>query len=47
MVAVHIKETKAVTSDYPGQFKGVPFGTECVDFVKCFRKLDQRHDLTY
>ncbi len=40
-VAVHVKETKAVTSDYPGQFKGVPFGTGCVDFVKCFRKLEQ------
>ena len=41
IVAVHIKETKAVTDTFPGQFKGVPFGTGCVDFVKCFAKLEQ------
>lgn len=41
VVAVHIKETKAVTDTFPGQFKGVPFGTGCVDFVKCFAKLEQ------
>jgi len=41
IVAIHIKETKAVTPSFPGQFKSVPFGTGCVDFVKCFRKLEQ------
>ena len=41
IVAVHIKETKAVTDNFPGQFKCVPFGTGCVDFVKCFAKLEQ------
>ena len=41
VVAVHIKETKAVTRAYPGKFKCVPFGTGCVDFVKCFAKLEQ------
>lgn len=41
IVAVHIKETRAVTNSFPGQFKCVPFGTGCVDFVKCFAKLEQ------
>lgn len=41
IVAIHIKETKAVTGTFPGQFKCVPFGTGCVDFVKCFAKLEQ------
>lgn len=41
IVAVHIKETKAVTNTSPGQFKCVPFGEGCVDFVKCFAKLEQ------
>jgi L-ribulose-5-phosphate 3-epimerase len=41
IVAVHIKETKAVTASFPGQFKCVPFGLGCVDFVKCFGKLEQ------
>ena len=40
-MAVHIKETKAVTATFPGQFKRVPYGMGCVDFVKCFRKLEQ------
>lgn len=41
IVAVHIKETKAVTDNFPGQFKCVPFGSGNVDFVKCFAKLEQ------
>ena len=41
IVAIHIKETKAVTATFPGQFKCVPFGMGCVDFVKCFKKLEQ------
>jgi len=41
IVGVHIKETKAVTATFPGQFKCVPFGAGCVDFAKCFRKLEQ------
>ena len=41
IVGVHLKETKAVTSTFPGQFKCVPFGAGCVDFAKCFRKLEQ------
>ena len=44
IVGVHIKETKAVTDKFPGQFKCVPFGTGCVDFTKCFAKLE---DLNY
>lgn len=41
IVGVHLKETKAVTATFPGQFKCVPFGTGCVDFAKCFWKLEQ------
>jgi len=41
IVAVHLKDTHAVTKTFPGQFKNVPFGTGCVDFVKCFTKLEQ------
>jgi hexulose-6-phosphate isomerase len=41
IVAVHIKEVRSVTDDFPGQFKCVPFGTGNVDFVKCFAKLEQ------
>ncbi len=39
IVAVHVKDTLAVTPDFPGKFKGVPFGTGCVDFVRCFHAL--------
>ena len=41
IVAIHIKETKAVTETFSGQFKCVPFGEGCVDFANCFRKLEQ------
>ncbi|GMA09336.1 L-xylulose 5-phosphate 3-epimerase [Tetragenococcus halophilus subsp. flandriensis] len=36
---IHIKDTLAVTSDFPGKFKGVPFGEGCVDFMGCFQTL--------
>jgi len=39
IVAIHLKETLQVTKDFPGQFREVPFGTGCVDFVACFRTL--------
>ena len=39
-MSVHVKETHAVTQDCPGQFRDVPFGTGCVDFAKCFSKLE-------
>lgn len=39
IVAVHLKDTLRVTKDFPGQFRDVPFGTGCVDFVTCFKTL--------
>jgi len=44
IVAVHLKDTLAVTDSFPGQFKNVLFGTGCVDFAFCFRTL---HRLGY
>lgn len=41
MVGVHLKDTLAVTPDFPGKFKCVPFGTGCVDFTACFRQLEE------
>lgn len=38
---IHLKDTLAVTKDFPGKFKEVPFGEGCVDFVGCFRTLKQ------
>lgn len=37
--AIHLKDTLAVTDDFPGKFKEVPFGEGCVDFVKFFELL--------
>ncbi len=37
--AIHLKDTLAVTPDFPGKFKEVPFGEGCVDFVEFFRTL--------
>lgn len=37
--AIHLKDTLKVTADCPGQFRDVPFGKGCVDFVTVFRKL--------
>jgi len=39
IAAVHIKDTLAVTPEFPGQFRDVPFGTGCVDFPAAFRAL--------
>lgn len=40
---VHLKDTKPVTTGFPGKFKGVPFGEGCVDFLgllKTLKRLD-------
>ena len=39
IAAIHLKDTFAVTSENPGQFRDVPFGSGCVDFVEVFRQL--------
>jgi hexulose-6-phosphate isomerase len=39
IVAIHLKETLRVTADFPGQFRDVPFGSGCVDFLGGFRTL--------
>ena len=36
---IHLKDTLAVTADFPGKFKEVPFGEGCVDFDGCLRTL--------
>lgn len=41
IVAVHLKDTLAVTDTFPGKFKCVPFGTGCVDFPARFRQLER------
>ena len=40
IVAVHLKDTLPVRENFPGQFKNLPFGSGCVDFVALFRQLD-------
>ena len=37
--AIHLKDTFKVTDDCKGQFRDVPFGQGCVDFVKTFKIL--------
>ena len=44
IVGVHVKETKPVGPNFPGAFRDVPFGDGTVDFVHCFRTLN---DLGY
>lgn len=39
IAAIHLKDTLAVTPDSPGQFRDVPFGEGCVDFVQFFKTL--------
>jgi L-ribulose-5-phosphate 3-epimerase len=39
IVAFHLKETIAVTTEHEGTFKEVPFGTGCVDFPRVFSRL--------
>jgi hexulose-6-phosphate isomerase len=41
IVGIHVKETLPVTDASPGQFRDVPFGEGCVDFVAAFSKLAQ------
>ena len=41
IVSVHLKDTLAVTEDFDGKFKGVPFGQGCVDFSKAFKTLER------
>ena len=41
IVAIHLKDTLAVTDTFPGKFKEVPFGNGCVDFPKVFAKLKE------
>ncbi len=41
IVAVHLKDTLAVSDIFRGKFKGVPFGEGCVDFVRRFAQLEQ------
>lgn len=41
IAAIHLKDTYAVTETKPGQFRDVPFGEGCVDFVNVFKTLDK------
>lgn len=41
ITAIHLKDTKMVTNDYPGQFRDLPFGDGCVDFAAAFKTLSQ------
>lgn len=41
IAAIHLKDTFPVTETSPGQFRDVPFGEGCVDFVALFRTLKQ------
>lgn len=37
--AIHLKDTLAVTDEFGGKFKEVPFGDGCVDFYGCLKTL--------
>lgn len=39
IVATHLKDTLAVTDNFSGKFKGVPFGEGCVDFLGCLKTM--------
>lgn len=39
--AVHLKDTLAVTENFPGKFKEVPFGEGCVNFIEFFKLLKE------
>jgi L-ribulose-5-phosphate 3-epimerase len=41
IAAIHLKDTLSVTPSSPGQFRDVPFGKGCVDFVGVFRILQE------
>lgn len=42
-VGIHLKDTYAVSEHYQGQFRDVPFGKGCVDFVTVFKTLIEAH----
>lgn len=39
IAAIHLKDTYPVTATSQGQFRDVPFGDGCVDFVGVFQTL--------
>lgn len=39
ITAIHLKDTYPVTKEYSGQFRDVPFGNGCVDFLGLLRHL--------
>ncbi|MGL4863039.1 L-ribulose-5-phosphate 3-epimerase [Cetobacterium sp.] len=39
--AIHLKDTLAITENFPGKFKEVPFGEGCVNFVEFFKLLKE------
>ena len=39
--AIHLKDTFKVTDTCAGQFRDVPFGEGCVDFVHVFKTLEK------
>ena len=39
IVAIHLKDALRVSADFAGQFRDVPFGSGCVDFLTSFRTL--------
>ncbi|KAE9526341.1 L-ribulose-5-phosphate 3-epimerase [Testudinibacter aquarius] len=41
IAAIHLKDTYAVTETCKGQFRDVPFGEGCVDFVNVFKTLQK------
>ena len=41
ITAIHLKDTRMVTADFPGQFRDLPFGDGCVDFAAAFNTLAQ------
>lgn len=40
IAAIHLKDTYRVTQESAGQFRDVPFGEGCVDFVTVFKTLE-------
>lgn len=43
ITSIHLKDTYEVTDTFPGQFRDVPFGDGCVDFLgllKCLKRLE-------
>ena len=41
ITAIHLKDTLAVTPDFPGQFRDISFGEGCVDFISVFETLNK------